>query len=594
MTSINDRLIQLRNTMKEHQIDAYIIPSSDPHNSEYVPIRFQSRSWISGFTGSAGTIVITQDHAGVWTDGRYYLQVEQETAQNDFVLHKLNDAGQSDFLGWLENNLKANSTVGIDGLVFTQQAVQQITQRLKNKNIEVNTKVDLIEAIWNDRPDFPEQPIYEHAIEFVGAKRADKIAQCQDYLAKHEADFLLLTGLDDIAWLLNLRGSDVHCNPVFIAYCFVTQKETHLFVDANKIPSDIQQELNSQNILLHPYHNIFSFAQSLNPNSICILNHDDCNAILFEKIACKKIHKSNIVRHWKAVKAPNEIQHIRNAMEADAVALTKMYMWLEQAINQNKTIKETDISDKLIQYRSEHPYYKGESFDAIVGFRGNGAIIHYKANPDTCATISGSGMLLIDSGGQYLNGTTDITRTTYIGEPSKEEKLAFTLVLQGCIALDRARFPKGTKGVQLDTLARMFLWQNGLNYGHGTGHGVGYFLNVHEPPQGYTPGLSTRGKTTMIPGMITSDEPGYYKPNHFGIRIENLLLTTEDPKTEGFLCHETLTLFPIELKLIDETLINASEKAWLNRYHQEIYQRVSPHLNSDEQLWLKEKCKPLN
>lgn len=594
MDTIDQRLASLRDEMKKTGVAAYIIPSSDEHQSEYVADRSKIREWISGFDGSAGIVVVTHDKAELWTDSRYFLQAEDQLRDSEFVLQKMKNRAISEFLLLLREELAENDVVACDGLLFSKGQVEGYGKLLATANIKLDSALDLISSIWIERPLAPTALVYEHDIKYAGKSRNEKLNDLRS-LFLPIADSYLISALDDIAWLFNLRGRDVECNPVFISYAIVNKDDAIIFVADHKIQKELIDLLQSDNIRVFAYSEIISHLNNLDENLRLHISSSDISMSLFRAINCHKIQGTNFIRNTKSIKNEIEIKNTRNAMEKDGVALTRMYMWLEKTLKERK-VKETEVRDQLIYFRSLQDLYIGESFGAIVGFRGNGAIVHYSAEESSCAEISGSGMLLIDSGGQYLNGTTDITRTTHTGTPSAEEKLAFTMVLKGNICLDTAKFPKGTKGIQLDTMARMFLWENGMDYGHGTGHGVGFFLNVHEPPQGIAPMWGVRSKTVFQEGMITSNEPGFYKSGEFGIRIENLLLTKFEQKTEygEFLAHETLTLFPIELKLIDETLMNAKEKAWFNRYHQEVYRRLAPLLTNEEQKWLKVKCKPLN
>lgn len=595
MNRINQRIQALRQAMAKNHVDAYIIPSQDPHQSEYVADRHKSREWIGGFTGSAGTAMVTQDHAGVWTDSRYFLQATQQLQDTEFEMHKFASSEDPSYIDYVIENLAEGSKVGIDGTLFSKGQVDQFKKQLKSSSIEIIPNLDLIEEIWEDRPPFPKESIFDFSVEYAGKSRKEKIGDFREYFQNIGADYGLLTSLDNIAWISNLRGSDVECNPVFIAYAVVDQENLNLFVDQDKVDNTLRETLEQDHVVLHDYFALKGYLNNLPESESMVVSVSDVSHSVYKAINCEVIHGENYVRNAKAIKNETEINHFYKVMEKDAVAILRMYRWLEKTLKE-RGVKETEIADQLAHFRSQLPHYVGESFSAIVGFKGNGAIIHYHAEEDTCATISGSGMLLVDSGGQYLDGTTDITRTIYLGDPGKEEKKAFTLVMKGMIALDKAIFPKGTRGNQLDTLARMFLWNNHMNYGHGTGHGVGFFMNVHEPPQGFAPGLTERAKTIIKPGMVSSNEPGFYKTDAYGIRLENLIVCVESKETDSgqFLTHDTMTLFPIELKLIDETMVDASEKAWLNQYHQKVYDRVSPHLNDEEKLWLEEKCKPLN
>ncbi len=592
--SINARITSFRKQMRNLKLDAYIIPSSDEHQSEYVCDRSKVRAWISGFDGSAGTAVITSDHAGLWTDSRYFLQAEEQLVDNEFQLHKIIKQGTPEFITWLCDNLPKNSIVGCDGLLFSKSQIEKYEKILAQADIQLKSSVDFIDEIWDDRPSLPSAKIYEHDVFYTGEPRETRLNMLRSKF-QEDADGYLLTALDDIAWLFTLRGADVESNPVFLSYAIVQKSNAILFVESSKISEEIQSRLIKDNVKLAPYESILAYLNNLDKNYVLHVSASDISMSMCKAINGKIHSGENYIRTAKGIKNSTEIGHIKRVMEKDGVALTRMYMWLEETLKSRK-VKESEVRDMLIKYRSEQEGYIGESFGAIVGYKSNGAIIHYSPQESTCAEISNDGMLLVDSGGQFLDGTTDTTRTIHLGTPTVEEKKAFTLVLKGYISLDLAKFPHGTHGIQLDTLARMHLWEQGMNYGHGTGHGVGFLLNVHEAPQGYAPIWGARSKTVLQPGMVTSNEPGFYKVGGFGIRIENLLLTVEDEKNEygNFLSHETLTLFPIEIKLIDETLMTARENAWFNRYHAEVYKRLSPHLDDHEQKWLRMKCRPLN
>ena len=594
--SINERVSALRDQMKSAGVQAFIIPSDDPHKSEYVAERWAVREWISGFTGSAGTAVVTLDHAGIWTDSRYYLQADQELAQSEFELHKLNNQGADEFADWLGEELPSGSKVGINGLQFSPAQVASYKKIFNEKGIELDTNFDPINAIWPDRPQLPVTPVFEISTDFTGESRVSKLDRILEVIKAKNADVHLVATLDDICWILNLRGADVAFNPVFHAFLLIGVEGTTLFIDPVKVPKDIREKLSADGVDIVPYADVLNFLKALDDNTSILIDRSAINYLLYEAIAhCQVISTSLPSRHMKALKNWTEVGHIRNAMAKDGAALTRMYMWLEKTLKE-RAIPEAEIADKLAHFRSQQDGYVGESFSAIVGFKGNGAIIHYRPEYDKCADITGDGMLLVDSGGQYLDGTTDITRTIYLGDPDPEHKKAYTLVLKGHIALDKVRFPRGTKGVQLDILARQPLWSAGMNYGHGTGHGVGFFLNVHEPPQGVIPGLGQRGVTPFEEGMFTSNEPGFYKTDGYGIRIENLILAVADEKTEygDFLKFESLTVFPIDTKLVDHSLITNEEIKWLNDYHKMVYDAIAPRLDHEEKSWLKEKCAPIN
>ncbi len=586
----NQKIAALREAMQSHQLDAYLVPSGDPHQSEYLASHWQSRQWISGFTGSAGMLVVTPQHAGLWTDSRYFIQAEEELADSDIVLQKQVIPHAPEHIMWLVQHLDPGSTVGCDGKVFSVAQMNALEKAFNEKNIKINYTLDLISEIWTDRPDLPKAPVYEHAIQFTGLGRTDKIEQVR---SKMKADYHLISTLDDIAWLTNLRSSDVTCNPVAISYVMVAPDTTHLFIDLSKLDEDLKARLSADNISLHSYDDILPFLSNLPSGKNIHIHKGSTNISMYNAVASEQVvHGLNICMGLKAIKNATERNHIEHAMIKDGVALTRLYRWLDSTLDE-RSVSEVEVAEKLASFRSEQDGYKGESFGAIVGYKGNGAIVHYSAAPETCAMIEKTGILLLDSGGQYLDGTTDITRTTALGTPTAEQKRNFTLVLKGHIALAKAKFPYGTKGIQLDAFARQHLWQHGLNYGHGTGHGVGFFLNVHEGPQGFATSITTqRGSSVLEPGMFTSNEPGFYKNGEYGIRIENLIFTEEAEETDfgRFLQFKTVTLFPIDLNLVEASLLNESEKQWLNDYHQLVFEKLVPHLNEEEVEWMKVQC----
>ena len=586
-TLISTRLSAIRKLMKEHKVDAYIISSSDPHQSEYLADHWKQRIWISGFTGSAGTVVITHDHAGLWTDSRYFIQAESQLADCEVVLHKLTVPHTPQHISWMADNLMDGSTVACDGALFSINQVRSLAKHLSHKNITLNTDLDLISSIWQDRPGLPLDEIVEHDLFYAGKSRTEKLTSVRSAMKKYDADHYLIATLDDIAWLFNLRGSDIECNPVFIAYALVGHDVAFLYVNEAKIGDEIKAKLREEGVILRPYTSLVKTLKGL--ESSVLVHRSSTNIQLYNALnADLIIHAENLVEKIKSVKNDKEVEHIKNAMIKDGVALTKLFRWLEETLEE-RSVKETEVAKVLAGFRSEQKGYCCESFPAIVGYKGNGAIVHYRAEEETCAEIQKEGILLLDSGGQYQDGTTDITRTVALGTPTDEQKRHFTLVLKGYIALDRAYFPKGTKGVQLDILARQHLWRAGLNYGHGTGHGVGFFLDVHEGPQGFSPNALSRGSVPFEAGMLTSNEPGYYLSGEYGIRIENLILCQE--AKEGFLCFEAVTLFPIDTQLIQTDLMTKEEITWLNDYHSKVYEKLSPSLNIEEQKWLEIRCR---
>lgn len=593
--TIPERIQSLRNWMKSLSLDAIVIPSGDPHKSEYVAEHWKMRIWIAGFTGSAGTVIITQDHVGLWTDSRYFLQAEEELKESGGVLHKLTLQGGSDHVEWLAKELPEGSTVGIDGYLFSSSEVKSMEKILNEKNISLNVSADPFAEIWNDRPSLPKESIFEISADIVGRDRSHRIADLETALKAKGAKGMLLTALDEIAWLLNLRGRDVECNPVFIAYAVWDGTHMFLFTDPDKINDELKGILQGSDIFIEPYESINTFLQNL-PTDLPIL----VDAGKTSHALCELLKSHNII--WgdspitmqKAVKNATEQQHIRHVMVKDGIALLRAYRWLEETLT-HREVSEAEFASQIAHSRSLMPGYFGESFNAIIGYQSNGAIIHYKPEYETAAMIRPEGMLLVDSGGQYTDGTTDTTRTHHLGTPTAEQKLHYTLVLQGHISLAMAVFPEGTKGIQLDLLARQHLWQRLLNFGHGTGHGVGFFMNVHEPPQGFVASLNERGTTAHEPGMLSSNEPGFYVNGSYGIRIENLVLC--QPAGESsfgkFNKFETVTLFPIDTNLIEADLMSPAEKKWLNEYHVKVMQFLGPHLEMQEREWLEKKCQPI-
>lgn len=592
----NKRLAALRGRLVAHDIDAYIIPSSDAHQSEYVATHYQSRAWICGFTGSMGTVVATNNFAGVWADSRYFIQAEQELAGSEWQLQKMKVQGAAEHIDWLVENMPQGATVAFDGRLFTVGQIRSMEKAFAEKQIKIVTDKDLISEIWTeDRPPIPRKSIFEHDVKYSGATRAEKLAQVRAKMAAQKADFHLISTLDDIGWLYNLRGYDVACNPVFYAFAIVGTDTAYLFIENRKISNEIKENLEKDGITVKSYASVESFLSVLPAEKSILVDINTTSIYLFNKIESAKIIEGDTIPiALKAIKNATEIAGTKKAMVKDGVALLKTFRWMERELKK-RSISEVELAKKLAFFRSRMPLYYGESFDAIVGYKGNGAIVHYRPEEGKCANIENNGILLVDSGGQYQDGTTDITRTFALSEPSAEQKKAYTLVLKGHIALANLKFPKGTKGVQMDILARMFLWQHGLNYGHGTGHGVGCFMNVHEPPQGFITGLASRGTVAHEVGMLSSNEPGYYKTGEFGIRIENLVFVAEAEENEGtqYLRFDNVTLFPIDTTLIDKSLMSKEEKKWLNDYHQEVLDKLSPQLSAGEIGWLKKKCKKI-
>jgi len=579
--------------MKKNGLNAYIIPSNDAHQSEYVADHWKSRAWISGFTGSAGTVVVTLEKSGLWTDSRYFLQGEKELSGTEIKLYRPKNRFGSEYIYWLSDQLSKGDIVGIDGSVCSLSSYELYEKALNLNGIKLSTSFDLFDDIWEDRTPKPLHKIFEHDTLFAGKSRIEKIKDIRKEMKGKGVDHHLITTLDDIAWILNIRGTDVAFNPVAVAYALISTNEISLFIESSKVDDDLCQKLKQDGVTLHPYDAIIEKLNLLSETDRLLLDPNTCSISLFKAINSTTVRGKTISQLMKALKNETEIKHTRNVMAKDGAALAKTFYWLEQMLKNETIVTEAEFADKLAEHRSQMPNYKGESFPAIIGYKGNGAIIHYNPMHGSCSEIKPDGILLADSGGQYLDGTTDITRTIALSTPSKEEKRNFTLVLKGNIALSKATFPHGTTGAQLDILARKPLWDYGLNYGHGTGHGVGFFLNVHEGPQGFAAMNSERGTTAHQEGMITSNEPGYYKEGAYGIRVENLLVTIPSDK-EGFLEFETLSLYPMDITLIDESIFEKSEKAWLNKYHYEILHKVGPLLDGDVKNCFELKCRPMN
>jgi Xaa-Pro aminopeptidase len=590
---IEKKLSDLRKTMQNKGLDAYIVPSNDVHQSEHVAEHWNCREWISGFTGSAGLIIVTTNHVGLWTDSRYFLQGEMELADTEIELHKPKDRFAPEHITWLSENLPKGAVVGMDGDLCTIGQYNKYSEILSNTDKQFNISHDLFDIIWQDRPDKPLDEIFEYDVKYAGKTRTKKIEEIRSEMKSQGAVHHLVTTLDDIAWIFNIRGCDVEFNPVAVAFAIISLDSTTLFIDNQKVPAELKTKLTSEGIKVNSYGSISASLANLNESDSILIDSSVTSVNLYNAINCKIIEGSTISTLMKGIKNEVEIQHTREVMAKDGAAIAKTFYWLEQQLKNENNVTEAEVAEKLAENRSKMDDYVGESFPAIVGYKGNGAIIHYRAMRETCKTLKGEGILLVDSGGQYINGTTDITRTIALGIPNIEEKRNFTLVLKGNIALSMITFPIGTTGVQLDPLARMFLWNQGLDYSHGTGHGVGFFLNVHEGPQGITGLNSERGREPFQSGMITSNEPGYYKEEEYGIRVENLMVAVPS-EHENFLEFETVTLYPMDLKMIDEAIFSKKEKAWLNKYHYHVHKMVVPYLEGDIKSWFERKCRPMN
>lgn len=584
--TIKERVQALRMTFQSNNIKAFIIPSTDPHLSEYVAPHWMSREWISGFTGSAGTVVVLMDEAGLWTDSRYFLQAAQELEGSGITLYKEmlpETPGITEFLG---RKLKQGESVSIDGKMFSVQQVEQMKEELAAYGIEVDIFGDPLKDIWKDRPSIPDSPAFVYDIKYAGKTCEEKLAAIRAELKKKGAYALFLSALDEIAWTLNLRGNDVHCNPVVVSYLLITQDDAIYFIAPEKVTQEVDAYLKEQHISRKSYDETEAYLTTFAGKNI-LIDPKKTNFAIYSAIhpECSIIRAESPVALLKAIRNEQEIAGIHAAMQRDGVALVRFLKWLEEAVPSGKET-ELSIDRKLHEFRAAQPLYMGESFDTIAGYKEHGAIVHYSATPESNATLQPEGFLLLDSGAQYLDGTTDITRTIALGELTEEEKTDYTLILKGHIALAMARFPAGTRGAQLDVLARMPIWNHGMNFLHGTGHGVGHFLSVHEGPQSIR---MNENPIVLQPGMVTSNEPGVYKAGSHGIRTENLTLVCKDK--EGmfgeYLKFETITLCPICTKGIVKELLTKEEIEWLNTYHQTVYEKLSPSLTEEEKVWLR-------
>lgn len=584
MKQIIQRIAGLRTFMKQNGIAAFITPSTDPHSGEYVPAHWESRKWISGFTGSAGTAVITTETGGLWTDSRYFLQAAEQLKGSGLTLFKDKLPETPSIPAWLGQVLKPGDKVGIDGWVMTTDEAQTIKNALAQNGLELVTVSDPYEQLWTDRPTLPLNPPFILPLAFCGTDCATKIAQIRRQIQENHADGILISALDEIAWTLNLRGNDVHCNPVFVSYLLITDNRAVLYILPEKLTGEVRNYLNENQVEIHDYRDIEKELRKYDRRSLQLPSSTNYALYQAASSATSIVTAPSPVLYLKSIKNETEIEGFHAAMKRDGVAMVRFLMWLKAAVGRD-TVTEVTLDEALYQFRAEQAYFKGISFDTIAGYAAHGAIVHYEATPETAATLRPEGMLLLDSGAQYLDGTTDITRTIVLGPVTLEEKQDYTRVLKGMIQLSMAEFPYGTCGTQLDVLARQFMWKAGINYGHGTGHGVGHFLNVHEGPHqfrmNYMPAL-------LLPGMTVTNEPGIYKEGRYGVRIENTMLITESQTTEfgPFYKFETLTCCPIDKEAILPEMMSAEEKKWLNDYHAWVYRELSPLLDESEKTWL--------
>lgn len=593
MNKIAERLEALREELRREHLSAFVFPTTDPHNSEYTADHWKGREWISGFTGSAGTAVVTLKSAALWTDSRYFIQAEEQLKGTEFQLMKLKIEGTPTISEWIASELstsdsQSSTEIGMDGMVNTVAVVEKMKEELKQRGgITVRTNFDPLARIWKDRPQIPQSPVEIQPMELAGEETTSKLIRIRQALRARHADGMLVTALDDIAWTLNLRGSDVHCNPVFVSYLLIASDKATLYINKVKLTAEVRDYLKSQGVETADYSEVskglkdyFEYNILLDPDEVCYT--------LYQQVTRNIVRGASPIATMKTVKNEREQQGFRSAMLKDGIAMVKFLKWLDENIGK-QTLTEISVSDKLESLRAEQPLYRSLSFDTIAGYEAHGAIVHYEATPETDIPLHAAGFLLLDSGGQYQDGTTDITRTIALGPLTEEQRRVYTLVLKGHIQIERCKFPAGASGTQIDILARESLWREGLNYLHGTGHGVGSYLSVHEGPQQFRMEWKP---APLVAGMTITDEPGIYLEGKFGVRIENTLLITPYKQTEfgQFLQFESLTLCPIDTRPIVKELLLPEEIAWLNDYHQQVLTALFPHLDSEEKEWLKDAC----
>lgn len=594
MNEINQRLESLREVMRREHLSAFIFPSTDAHQSEYVADHWQGRTWISGFNGSAGTAVVTMKSAALWTDSRYFLAAEEQLKGTEFQLMKLKIEGTPTISEWLAQELQGeNAEVGLDGMVNSyHETMGLIADLRKSGGITVRTNFDPLGLIWTDRPAIPANPVEIQPMEFAGESVASKISRIRTALRQRHADGMLISALDDIAWTLNLRGTDVHCVPVFVSYLLISSQQVSLYVDSAKINDEVKAYLTENGISLYPYNKVAEGLERYSEYNI-LLDGDETSCFLWKTVKCQEIIAGNSpVPAMKAQKNDREIAGFRQAMLRDGVAMVKFLRWLKPAVEAGGQT-EISIDRKLTSLRAEQHLFRDISFDTIAGYQAHGAIVHYEATPETDVALKPEGLILIDSGAQYQDGTTDITRTIALGPVTEEMKHVYTLVLKGHIQLELAKFPDGASGTQLDALARECMWREGYNYLHGTGHGVGSYLSVHEGPHQ----IRMEWKPTPLrAGMTVTDEPGLYLSGKFGVRIENTLLIKGYQTTEfgKFLQMESLTLCPIDLTPVDFSMLQPEEIEWLDTYHRDVFEKLSPYLEGEDLEWLREATRPVD
>ncbi|NLY66751.1 MAG: aminopeptidase P family protein [Tissierellia bacterium] len=591
----NEKIKSLRGLMKEKGIRAYIIPTYDPHQSEYLADYYKARAWISGFTGSAGTVVVTEDEAILWADGRYWIQAENEIAGSEIKLYKTGLPSTPSYAEYLRDKLEDGDSIGFDGKIFPQSDFEKLKSHFKNKNIKFIEDHDLVGELWTDRPALPKTKVFVLDEKYTGKSAKEKINQVRKEMEKEGADYFLLASLDDIAWLYNIRGRDIANNPVVISYALISKDKAYLFVDNEKLGDEVRNYLSENGIEIEDYNRVINYVENFEKGKSVFLDPSRTNRWLYKAIpeGCNIIEGTNITTNLKAIKNTTEIQNQRKAYIKDGVALVKFMYWLDQNVGKT-VITEVSAAERLEEFRREQEGFIEPSFDTIAAYKENAAMMHYRAEEGKSNyELKKEGLFLVDSGGQYLEGTTDITRTIVLGHITDEEKRDFTLTLKGHINLISARFLYGTTGSNIDVLSRYPLWQEGLDYKCGTGHGVGYLLNVHEGPHRISP---IPNEVVLEKGMVVTIEPGVYKAGKYGIRIENVAVVDEDIETEyggKFMKFDILSYVPIDLEAVDVNMLTEKERNWLNSYHKKVYEKLSPYLSEEERQWLKEETREI-
>lgn len=587
------RLVGIRSLMRKKGLDALIIPSSDPHLGEYVPDHWRAIRWLTGFTGSTGNVVITARFAGLWTDSRYFIQATDQLADSGFELVRLRVPHTPEHIDWIQERVRSGGRVGADGRLISAGVARQLSDTLKPKGIKLDLRSDLITPLWKDRPPLPEGKAFAHQVKYAGENRREKISRVRERMAAMKADWQLLTAADDVMWLLNIRGRDIEYSPLLLSFALVGTEQVLFFADEDKIPGPLKAELDRDGVVLLPYDTVTSLLGSLKAGSTLLLSPSTTSAALFRAIAGKVnvLEEVTIPARLKAIKNQTEIKNLREVMVRDGVALTRFFHWMEKSLDSAIELTEVTAAEKLEALRLEQEGCVGLSFATIAALNEHAALPHYVADAGSYTRLEKRGIFLLDSGGQYYGGTTDTTRTVALSEPCSRMKSDFTLALKGTIDLAMVRFPYGTRGYQIEVLARRALWDNGLNYGHGTGHGVGSFLNVHEGPQTIGSAASGDLKTILEPGMLISDEPAIYRQGEYGFRTENLILCVDDCETQHgrFLKFETVTLCFIDSRLVEVSLLDDRQLAWLNDYHETVYRSLSIHLEPEVRKWLRIK-----